>query len=102
MEHLGHYYAQYVTLMQHWHAVLPLPMLDLRYESLVEHPSETIAGMLEFCGLEWDDRCVAFHNNPRIVATASAVQVRRPLYASSVGHAPSLATHRVDMNTIGE
>ena len=87
LEHLGHYYAQYVTLMQHWHAVLPLPMLDVRYESLVEHPSETIAGMLEFCGLEWDDRCVAFHDNPRIVATVSADQVRRPLYASSVGRA---------------
>jgi tetratricopeptide (TPR) repeat protein len=87
LENLGHYYAQYAALMRHWHAVLPIQMLDIRYEYLVEHPTETISEMLGFCGLDWDERCLAFHENPRIVATASADQVRRPLYTNSVGRA---------------
>lgn len=85
LEHLGHYYAQYVALMDHWRAVLPIPMLDIRYEELVADPRGTTAEMLEFCGLDWDDRCLAFHENPRVVATASADQVRQPLYSKSVG-----------------
>ena len=93
LEHLGHYYAQYSALMRHWRRVLPIPMLDIRYEAMVEQPSETIAGMLEFCGLPWDDRCLAFHENPRIVATASADQVRRPLYTNSIGRAAHYRDH---------
>ncbi len=87
LEHLGHYYGQYAALMRHWHDVLTIPILDIRYESLVECPRDTIAGMLEFCGLDWDERCLAFHENPRVVATASVDQVRRPLYADSIGRA---------------
>lgn len=95
LENLGHYYGQYLALMRHWRAVLPIPMLDIRYESLVEQPSETIAEMLEFCGLDWDGRCLAFHENPRIVNTASSEQVRRPLYASSIGRAAQYR-HRLE------
>jgi len=93
LENLGHYYAQYTALMDHWRAVLPIPMLDIRYETLVEHPSETIAGMLQFCGLEWDERCLAFHENPRIVETTSSEQVRQPLYANAVGRAAHYRQH---------
>jgi tetratricopeptide (TPR) repeat protein len=85
LEHLGHYYAQYTALMDPWRAVLPLPILDIRYEELVADPRGVTAGMLEFCGLEWDERCLAFHENPRVVATASVDQVRQPLYSKSVG-----------------
>lgn len=87
LEHLGAHYARYTELMRHWHAVLPVPILDVRYETLVAEPRDTIASMLEFCDLEWDDRCLAFHENTRIVDTASIDQVRRPLYANSVGRA---------------
>lgn len=93
LPHLGHYYAQYTALMGHWREVLPLPMLDVRYETLVEKPAETIAEMLEFCGLEWDDRCLAFHENPRVVATASVDQVRQPVYTNSIGRAAHYSQH---------
>jgi hypothetical protein len=84
-------------------------MLDIRYEDLVADPREIIAGMLEFCGLEWDERCLAFHENPRVVATASVDQVRQPLYKSSVGRSrhyrhrleplvQALQTHGVDLD----
>ncbi len=93
LPHLGHYYAQYTKLMAHWREVLPIPMLDVRYETLVEKPAETIAGMLEFCDLEWDDNCLAFHENPRIVATASVDQVRQPIYTNSIGRAARYSQH---------
>lgn len=93
LEHLGHYYAEYTALMRHWREVLAIPILDIRYETLVEHPPDTIAGMLEFCGLDWDDRCLAFHQNQRIVATASVDQVRQPIYTHSIGRAAHYGDH---------
>ena len=41
--------------------------------------------IIDFCGLDWDDRCLAFHASGRIVRTASYEQVRRPIYRSSIG-----------------
>lgn len=93
LPHLAHYYAQYTALMHRWRDVLPMPMLDVRYETLVENPAETIAELLEFCGLDWDDRCLAFHENPRVVATSSVDQVRRPIYTNSIGRAAHYSNH---------
>ena len=58
---LGTHYRQYQRLMEHWRQVLTLPMLDIQYEELVSNPEPAIRRMLEFCGLEWDDRCLQFH-----------------------------------------
>ena len=41
--------------------------------------------MINFCDLEWEEDCMSFHSTKREVNTASAVQVRKPLYTSSVG-----------------
>ena len=41
--------------------------------------------LVEFCGLDWDDQCLRFHENPRVVTTFSTLQVRQPMYRSSVG-----------------
>jgi hypothetical protein len=46
-----------------------------------------------FCGLEWEDGCLAFHRNPRPVQTVSAVQVRRPIYTSSIGRSRNYVAH---------
>jgi hypothetical protein len=40
--------------------------------------------MIEYCGLPWDDRCISFHKTRRPVKTASSVQVRKPLFRSSL------------------
>ncbi|HZT19522.1 MAG TPA: tetratricopeptide repeat protein, partial [Dongiaceae bacterium] len=79
------YYRGYEALMAHWHRVLPMPILDVQYEELVAAPEPKIRQMLAFCGLEWDERCLSFQSNGRAVRTASMWQVRRPLYASSIG-----------------
>lgn len=82
---LASVYRDYRRVMAHWKNVLTLPILDVRYEDLVADQEGQTRRMLNFLALPWDDRCLAFHQNKRMVATASRDQVRRPLYASSVG-----------------
>lgn len=85
LEHLGFYYGTYLKLMEHWRKTLPVPMLEIEYESLVHEHEATCRRLIEFCGLEWDDRCLEFHKAERPVHTASNWQVRQPLYSSSIG-----------------
>ena len=82
---LGRYYVRYMTLMQHWHAVLPEgTILDLPYEEMVTNTETQARRVIEFVGLPWDDNCLKFHENKRLVKTASVAQVRRPIYKTSV------------------
>lgn len=81
---LGLYYGEYRKIMQHWKKVLRIPMLDIQYEELVANQEPVSKKIIEFCGLEWDDRCLRFHETRRFVGTASHDQVRRPLYNKSV------------------
>jgi len=82
---LAHYYREHRRLMAHWRAVLPPGfILDVPYEQLVADQEGWSRKMLQFIGLEWDDRCLKFHENTRQVVTASAWQVRQKIYSSSV------------------
>jgi tetratricopeptide (TPR) repeat protein len=83
---LGRYYRAYEALMSHWQQVLPPErMLEVRYEDLVGDLEGQARRLLEHCGVEWDPRCLAFHETKRPVKTASLVQVRKSIYTSSVG-----------------
>ncbi len=82
---LGHYYRRYERLMAHWKSVVPLPVLDVRYEDVVGDLEGQSRRMVEFLGLRWDAGCLAFHESTRVVRTSSNDQVRRPLYRGSVG-----------------
>ena len=84
LRHLGHYYRQYERLMAHWAGAVQIPVLELRYEQLVDEPERTVGGLLEFCGLDWDGACLDFHVQRRVVNTPSYDQVRRPIYRSAV------------------
>ena len=82
---LGRYYRYYRELMTHWRSVLPAgAMLDVSYEDVVDDLEEQARRLIDYCGLPWDDRCLSFHKTSRPIATASNVQVRQPLYRSSV------------------
>jgi tetratricopeptide (TPR) repeat protein len=82
---LGRYYLAYVELMAHWRSVLPPgAMLDVTYEDVVEDLEGQARRLTDYCGVPWDDRCIAFHKSGRPVRTASAVQVRQPLFRSSL------------------
>jgi tetratricopeptide (TPR) repeat protein len=83
---LGRYYRAYEAVMAHWRRVLPDgAMLEVRYEDVVADLETQARRVVSYCGLEWDDACLAFHATQRNVLTASATQVRRPIYRTSVG-----------------
>ena len=84
LDELAQFYAGYRRLMDHWRTAMPGVIHELRYEELVRSPREVTAAMLDFCGLAWHEGCLEFHANPTPSTTASAAQVRRPLYSSSV------------------
>jgi tetratricopeptide (TPR) repeat protein len=83
---LGRYYGAYAALMEHWRNLLPQgAMIDVRYEDVVDDLEGNARRIIAHCGLEWEDRCLAFHQTRRPVLTASSVQVRQPIYRNSVG-----------------
>ena len=83
---LGRYYRTYARLMDHWREMLPSSvLLDVKYEELVADFEAQARRIVTHCGLEWDDRCLAFYDARRPVRTASLVQVRQPVYQTSIG-----------------
>ncbi|MEH6593355.1 MAG: sulfotransferase [Halioglobus sp.] len=79
------YYLFFDKLMSHWQTVLPDEVFhQVHYEDLVEDTEAQIKSILEFLGLPWEEQCLEFHQNSAPVATASAVQVRQPIYRSSI------------------
>ncbi len=85
LEELGQYYVAYHELMAHWNAVLPGVVHTIRYEELVSDIENESRRLLEFCDLDWQPQCLEFYKNKEASTTASTVQVRKPVYKSSVG-----------------
>lgn len=85
LESIAHYTRQYRRLMEHWHKVLPAPVLEFGYESLIGDFESRARKLVDFCGLPWAAACADFHRTKRPVYSASLEQVRQPIYASSVG-----------------
>ena len=82
---LGGYYRAYDRLMAHWRALLPEPvMLEIDYADIVADLEGQARRLVSFCGLDWDEACLDFDKNERLVRTASSAQVRRPIYGDSV------------------
>jgi hypothetical protein len=91
---LGRYWRAYDRLMDHWRAVLPPGrMLEVPYEAVVGDVEGWARRLIAHCGLEWDDACLRFHESRRQVRSASFAQVRRPIYAASVGRWRPFAGH---------
>ncbi|HEX2971883.1 MAG TPA: sulfotransferase [Tepidisphaeraceae bacterium] len=82
---LGMAYCDYRRLMAHWKAVLDCSLLEVSYEEVVNDLEGQTRRMLEFLGLPWDEQCLKYYDNQRRVMTPSRDQVRRPVYASSIG-----------------
>jgi hypothetical protein len=85
LDDFAHYYAQYQRLMDHWRQVLPVPVLDRRYEEAVGDFEGSARRLVDYCGLGWQDACLEFYKTERSVRTASIRQVRQPVYTSSIG-----------------
>jgi tetratricopeptide (TPR) repeat protein len=86
LDEIGRYWRAYDDLMAHWRTILPPgSFYDLDYEKLVADQEGETRKLLDFCGLEWNEAVLQFHKTKRVVRTASARQIRKPLYSSSVG-----------------
>ena len=80
----GRYYVLFDRLMAHWKRVFPGRILEIPYEALVESQEQRSRELLDFCGLAWHENVMHFEKNEAPVATASAIQVRAPIYKSAV------------------
>lgn len=85
LDELADYYATYHRLMQHWRTVMPGEVLDIAYEDLVGDTEQAARRVLDWCGLDWDPSVLDTTDDMRPATTASAAQVRQPVYRSSVG-----------------
>jgi tetratricopeptide (TPR) repeat protein len=84
MTELGHYYLEHQRLMSHWQSLFPGEIFSLQYEDLVMEQEKTSKQLVDYLGLAWDENCINFHNNQRVVRTVSNIQVRQPIYQHSV------------------
>ena len=83
---LGRFYNLHSKIMLYWQKILPGRILEVQYENLVENTEAGVRRILDFCGLEFEPGCLDFHTLKRAVATASFMQVRKPVYKSSIEH----------------
>ena len=83
LRELGRYYRRYWDLVEHWRQAVPGAMLEVRYEDNVADVEGQARRIIDYLGLEWDDNCLNFYNTDRPVKTASATQVRKPIYTTS-------------------
>jgi hypothetical protein len=84
-EHIASRFNEYRRMMTHWRKVLPVPLLEMDYEETVADLEGVARRLVAWCGLAWEPTCLEFHQTKRPVRTASAVQVRQPVYGTSVG-----------------
>lgn len=84
LEEVGMYYNLYRNLMEFWKKLLPNFIHDISYEKLVENQEAETKKLLQFCKLDWDKKCITFHNNKKAILTASVAQARKPIYKNSV------------------
>ncbi|MEO1137182.1 MAG: sulfotransferase [Pseudomonadota bacterium] len=83
LQDLARYYLSYHRLMEHWRALFPGRILDVQYEDLVDRQEAMSRAVIGHCGLEWESACLDFHKNEAPTATASAAQVRQPIYRTA-------------------
>jgi len=83
-EHIASRFEEYERLMAHWREVLPVQILEVAYEQTVAELEAVARRLVAWCGLEWDAACLEFHRGKQQVRTASVVQVRQPIYSTSV------------------
>jgi hypothetical protein len=84
-QHMASRFSDYERIMEHWRKVLPVPLLEVDYEETVADLEGVARKLVAWCGLAWEPTCLEFHRAKRPVRTVSAVQVRQPVFRTSVG-----------------
>jgi hypothetical protein len=92
LDELAEYYVAYRRTMEHWRSVIPGVIHDVSYEQLVADPPAWSEILLDWCGLPWQNEVLDFHQSSQPSTTASAAQVRKPIYGTSVNRWRNYAT----------
>jgi len=93
-ENIGNYYKDYHTIMEHWRKVLPSDFIcHMKYEDMINDTEKEARRLTSFIGLDWDPNCLKFYDNNRNVKTASMMQVRKPIYKSSLARWKNFTKH---------
>ena len=90
---LGQYYLDYQRLMSHWENLFPGEIFTLQYEKLVMDQEKISRKLIDYIGLQWDENCLDFHNNQRVVMSPSNIQVRQPMYNKSMNRWKAYEKH---------
>jgi len=80
VEDIARYYRTYLDLMEHWDRVLPGRIFRLHHEDVVDDLDMTVRRLLDYCELDFEPGCIAFHATKRSVRTPSSEQVRQPIF----------------------
>ena len=83
LDDIYEYYKMYMELMQLWHSQYPKQIYILDYENLTLNQEKISRELIDFIGLDWEEKCLEFYKNRRFAHTASAVQVRQKMYQGS-------------------
>ncbi|MEX2125184.1 MAG: sulfotransferase [Woeseia sp.] len=97
---LGEYYLEYLRVMRHWNKVMPGRILTVCYEDVVADLEGQVRRLLAHCGLPFEESCLRFHESARPVNSASAEQVRQPIYESAVRYWKNYASKLGDLRSI--
>ncbi len=100
LEEVGRYYRDYVDLMDHWDRVLPGKVLRVQYESVVADLDSQVRRILDYCGLDFEEACVNFHQNDRAVRTASSEQVRQPIFKSGLDQWENFSPYLTELRDV--
>jgi tetratricopeptide (TPR) repeat protein len=92
-EDLARYYSAYQALVSHWRASFGESIHEIVYEELVNDPPRLGAALAEHCGLAWSPQAIEVQNSAAVSLTASAAQIRRPIYGTSSGRWRSYRAH---------
>ena len=90
---LGQYCLDHQRLMSHWESLFPGQLLKVQYEELVMAQERVSRQIIDYLGLEWDENCLDFHNNGRVVMSPSSLQVRQPMHGNSIDRWKPYAAH---------
>jgi len=93
-ETIGDYYKGYHNIMEHWKKVLPNDFIcHIKYEEMINNTEQEAKRLTSFIGLDWDPNCLKFYDNKRNVKTASMMQVRKPIYKTSLARWKNFAKY---------
>ena len=101
-EDIGHYYADYLRLMDHWQQVMPDRCLAISYEKVVTDLESQVSRLLNHCDLPFEESCVMFHENQRAVRSASSEPVRQPIFRGGLDQWRNFENHLEPLKKVFE